>query len=524
MEVEAIEETHIVLNITPNRPDLLDFMGLVRALDNYTGKRTPKENFYKLSGEAPITIKVDKAVKKIRPYIAGLVVNNANLSGNMLKYLINFTEKYADTYGRKRKKIAIGVHNLAKIKGMLTYTASPDERFVPLNSSKEMSFAEIMKEHAKGVEYQDTVPVYGKSARYPMLKDDEKIIAMIPITNSEATKITESTKNLFIDITGTSRKAVRETADLLACSFIYAGAEAYPVKIQYDSKDEQAPILEYNEIKVRMSNADKTLGVEAGRHDVIALANKMGYTAAKLGGSVLFYVPPYRVDVLNEQDIIEDIAIAYGYDNIEPIPIVSHSTGLSNEINDFENKVAVHMLGMGYLEAVNLILTNERVNYANMLAKEDKDSTIKLADSKSTEITMVRTGLLPGLLKNLSESMNERMPQRLFEIGRVFSLEDGKIRERLELAIVSEHPKANFAEILSVVNNLMRFLERDYKLEKAKASYLIDGRCADVKINNGSESIGYIGEVHPQVLSNFGLDTPIVAATITLINEIKYSA
>ncbi len=140
IEIEEKTDTEIKINATPNRPDLLDFVGLTRAIENFTGKKDPRQDFYKIKNEPVLTIEVTQNVRKVRPYIAGIVVKNVDLSGNMLKYLINFTEKFADTYGRKRKKLAIGVHNLDVIKGNITYDASEDESFVPLNGTKKMSF------------------------------------------------------------------------------------------------------------------------------------------------------------------------------------------------------------------------------------------------------------------------------------------------------------------------------------------------------------------------------------------------
>ena len=408
IEVEGIEGSEIRVDIHPNRPDLLDFVGFTRAIDNFVGKKAPKDNFYKISGKPMLTIQVKKEVSKIRPYIAGIVVKNADLSGNGLEYLINFTEKFADTYGRKRKKIAIGVHSLSAIKGDLTYTASKDGSFAPLGASNKSSFAQIMREHEKGIEYRDTITSYGKeNIAYPFLADSEKIIAMIPITNSEATRVTEKTKELFIDITGTSMLAISNAANVIACSFIYAGSDVYPVSVKYSTGTKITPEMKYWEIKLSMKKADKTIGAETGRHNVIGLANRMGYTAAKYGDNVLFYVPPYRVDVLNDQDIIEDIAIAYGYDKINPSPISGTGYGLSNDMSDMENKFALVMVGLGYTEAINSVLTNEDVNFKNMQAKYLKDEYVSIADAKTSTITMLRTTTLPSLLQNLQHILED---------------------------------------------------------------------------------------------------------------------
>ncbi len=517
VEVEELSKEEIKVNITPNRPDLLDFVGLSRAIEHFTGAK-PKDSFYKIENKPALTINATGQIKSVRPFIAGMIVKNANLSGNRLKYLINFTEKFAETYGRKRKKIAIGVHNLSAIEGNLTYEAAKEGKITPLGSKKSMAFDRVMKEHAKGVTYQDTVPNYGsKSVLYPVLKDEKKTIALIPITNCEETKVTEKTKDLFIDITSTSQISIRNSAAVIACSFLYAGAEVHPVGITYDRQGEEIPKLEYQEVKVAMNRAERTIGIITGRHNVIDLANRMGYTAAKYGPNVLFYVPPYRIDVLDEQDIVEDIAIAYGYDRIIPLAISGVSVGMSNEATDYENKLASAMVGLGYTEAINSILTNEEMNFKNMRTTSKQKDYAMIAESKTNAITMLRTVILPGILQDLSASANATMPQRIFEIGRTFTVKNGKIKESKRLAIASEHAKADFSEIKSVVEAILRYMEGSYKIENDNDATFIQGRCARVTLDGKVSAV--FGEVHPEVLRNFGIEEPVVAAEIILKEE-----
>ncbi len=514
IEVEEATKQEIRVNVDPNRPDLLDFTGMRRAISNFTGKERPHDGRYRISNTPAMTIAVQAPVKRIRPYIAGIVVKNADLTGERLKYLINFTEKFSDTYGRRRRKLAIGIHNLAAIDGSITYTAAESGSITPLGSGKPLGFDKLMKENAKGITYQDAVPTFGRGYLYPLLKDSSKTIALIPVTNCEETKVTESTKKLFIDITSTSEIALGNAAAVIACSFIDSGAEVYPVEIAYGKVKRATPALEYREMKLSMSKADKTLGVTTGRHNIISLANRMGHTAAKYGSSVLFYVPPYRIDVLNEQDIIEDIAIAYGYNNIAPIAISGVASGMSNGSVDSDNRIALTMVGLGYTEAINSVLTSEEVSFAKTGRKPLKQSYVSISDSKTSSITMLRQSLLPGLLQNIAASAKATMPQRLFEVGKTFSVIAGKPLERNQVAAVSVHPKANFAEIKSVVDALLKHLSADYKIEKHDDPAFMHGRCARA-VSKGRQ-VALFGEVHPEVISNFRIEEPVVAAEVSI--------
>jgi phenylalanyl-tRNA synthetase beta chain len=342
------------------------------------------------------------------------------------------------------------------------------------------------------------------------------IMGMIPIINSEFTRVTAQAKNLFIDITGTSKNGIDQACRLLACSLIDMGSEVHPCTVSYAAKKETGPILEYKDVKVKITEIQRSLGVPIDLDKVIGLANKLGHVAAKYNSLLLARVAPYRVDVMNEQDIVEDIAIAYGYDRIDPLPVLGAFQGVPDEAIEYANKLAMIMVGLGFTEAMNTYLTNERVNSGSMMHKYDADETVRVSYSKTENMTMLRTNILHELLQNLSESRSERMPLRLFEIGSIFSVKGGKAAEGRNMAFVSEHSKANFAEIKSFTESALRHMHIDsYTVEDARDNAFIEGRCASVKVKG--RSIGHFGELHPKVLENFGLEEPTVAAELELL-------
>ena len=515
MEVEGIKDGEAMMDITPNRPDLLDIVGFGRALLYFSGRAAPKDNFYRISDGPAMEVAVGNAVKSVRPFIAAMIVRDVDLSGNKLKYLINFTEKLSDTYGRRRRKLAMGLHNLDVIKGPLTYDAAHDRKFVPLGKSEKMSFDEIIKNHGKGVEYGGIVTANNPKALYPFLSDSKNILSLIPIINSNLTRVSGSTKNLLVDVTGTSMNAVAGAISMIACSFIDSGAKVQLCEIVYRNKRVKTPELSYTEFRIKKFAVAKTIGAVIEDNQMIALANKMGYTAAKYGSYLLVGVPPYRLDVLNEQDVIEDIAIAYGYDKILPLPVGGFSVGVPEDYRDYFNKVSRLMIGLGFSEAMNTYLTNEGLNFESVAHKHEPEKVVSVAYAKTEVTTMLRTSLLPQLLQNLGQSMHERMPQRLFEIGSAFGVEKGKIKESRLVGIVSEHSKANFAEMKSVIEAVMKHIAAGkYSIESFDDPSFIKGRCA--RIRTSEYVLGCFGEIAPQVLENFKLEEPVVAAEITM--------
>jgi phenylalanyl-tRNA synthetase beta chain len=515
MEVVSLDDGEAVLDITPNRPDLLDMVGFARSMSFFSGRSVPKENFYSINNQPIMEVEVGKAVKRIRPFIAAFAVKGIDLSGNRLKYLINFTEKFCDTYGRRRKKIAMGLHNLDVVKGPLRYDAVHDKSFVPLGSDKEKSFAEIIASDEKGMEYGSILATNNPKELYPYFSDSNNVLSMPPIINSELTRVKSSTKNLLVDITGPSLHAVTSTASLFACSFIDSGAEVYPCIVSYGNKKIVTPELTYKESRIKKLSVERTIGavIEEGR--MIGLLNRMGYIAAKYGNYILVYTPPYRLDVLNEQDITEDVAIAYGYENIAPLPVVGFSIGVAEDYREFFNSMSELMIGLGFSEAMNVYLTSEKLNFDSLTRSHEPDSFVGITYSKTEAATMLRTSVLPQLLQNLGQSVHERMPQRLFEIGSTFSVEKGKVKETQRLCFVSEHSKANFSEIRSVIEVMVKHLGlKKYLIKEHDDAAFIKGRCASIEV--GGKMLGYFGEIAPQVLENFKLEEPVVAAELRM--------
>ena len=505
MEVEERKGGSVTISVTPNRPDMLSFTGLMRALDLHAGKAKPKT--YAVARRSAFSIAVTPAVMRVRPFIAALVARDIRLKGNALRYVIDFTEKLSDNYGRKRNKLAMGIHDLSAINGAVVYDAKHDERFVPLNGARPMSFEEILKGHAKGEEYGYTISRNG-NANYPFLRDSEKVLSLIPIINSDATKTTEHTTAMLVDVTGTDRNAVEDAARMTACMLIDMGAEVYPVNIEYPDRNEITPSMRVKRVTVALEDFENIIGVRSTAKKMADFAAREGYIARTAGKGIAVEVPPYRTDIFNEQDVIEDLAIAHDYASIAPMPVVGHSVGKESESNARRNGIAMLMVGLGYSEAMNYYLSNERLQF-EMMHRKRGEGVIKVAKSKTEAITMLRQQVLPGLLQNLSDSAHERMPQRLFEIGSVFRLENGKPVEETHVAFVSEHSKANFAEAKSVVDALARYTGMRIGYKAHNDGAFIDGRCA-------SFVDGLVGEITPEVLESFKIEEPVVGGEIVL--------
>jgi phenylalanyl-tRNA synthetase beta chain len=520
MEVERDADGEITVDITPNRSDLLDIIGLARQLALHEGVRKPRG--YELSGKSGITIKAGKAVGKVRPNIAGIVVKDVSFTEASLKYLINFSEKIGGTLGRNRKKLAMGIHDLSTIEGDLVYDASYEGSITPLGESADKGFEEVMKENQKGMMYSNIIAAKkGNRQLYPFLKDSRKTISLIPITNSEKTRVTAKTKSLFIDFTGTDSDIVSKVADMFACRFIDAGSKVYSVRIVFvNGTDSEYPKLGKRTIKIKASGFDEVLGYKTNDTNIKKLAVRSGYIVSEEAKNfVSVAVPPYRYDVLNDQDVYEDLVFAYGYDSVKSRPVPSVNAGSETAFSLFSDKLTEIMLGLGYTEAYNNYLTNEKAEFEMMGREPEMEKVVSIKYSKTENISIMRSGILPSLINNLRDSASEQMPYRMFEIGDTFAVADGKAKERKTFAFVSEHSKADFAEAKTVIMAAMAALGIELGFEEGSGPEFIPGRCA--RITSKGEEIGIIGEVHPRILNGFGIEEPVVGCEIEL-SKLKY--
>ncbi len=513
-EVERSDLNELTVEITSNRPDLFSAVGLARAIRNFQHiNKTFNYSLHKKNLSSALTISVDKTAEKSGLFISGFVIKNILLTDVSLADIFNFSEKLSDTLGRMRKKMSIGIHNLDVIDKDIVFILSEDEKFIPLRDNSQRLYSDVVDNTEKGKLYRTALP---KSGLYPILKDSKGTLALVPIINSERTKVTPSTKNLFIEVTGTSSDLVEKITNILATTFIDIGGDIFGIDVKYTKKTKRYPDFDTNNILIPLLQIELELGIEIGFNNIISLANKAGYEAALLGKKIRFKVPSYRADIINEQDIIEDICIAYGYDYISPIPVPSILPGALSKNHELFEGLSYAMVGAGFTESMSTYLTNEQRNFLMMnLDIPQKTDFIKLKDAKSSNLSIARTWLIPSILNVISISKHDKMPQKVFELDMVFKIYDNKPIESYHLAGICTNSVSNFNDIKSIVESILSVSGFSFSIKETSHKSFIDGRCAAIIID-GIE-LGIMGELHPIVLSNFGIEEPSIGFEIELL-------
>ena len=522
--VEEVNDKEIQIEVFPNRPDLLSYQGFKRAFLGFLGKKTGLRNYKVNPPEKNYKVIVDRSVKNIRPYTACAIVKGLSLDKEKIKEIIDIQERLHTTIGRKRKKLAIGIYPLEKINLPITFKALvPDKiKFIPLEfdkgnqrfpfnpkedlEQKELSGLEILQQHPAGKEYSHLLK--GKE-KFPVFVDSNKnILSMPPIINSNLTgKITEKTKEVFVECSGSDFEVLKKCLNILVTSLADLGGRIYQMEIKFKGKKEILPKLEPEKLKISLENTNKLLGLNLKEKHLKKLIEKMGYEYNK--GMVK--IPSWRADILHEVDLIEDVAIAYGYENFIPeIPKIS-TIGEEDKIESIKRSISEIFVGLNMLEISNYHLTNKNYQFKNMGLKEK--NFVEVEGSK-TDYTILRKDLTHYLMKILSENIDSEYPQKIFETGKVFQSEDKGITETERLSVGIS--PGNFTEIKQIFEHFSKMINVKLKLEEAEEfpPYFINGRVAEIFLDD--KKIGFMGEVHPRVLRKWKIKMPVSLLEISL--------
>jgi len=514
-DIEDIGLDYVKVKFNPNRVDFCSYAGIARAFKGLMGWETGLPKYEVKDGKT--VLKISKAVSKVRPYMLAAVVRNIKLDEDAIVDLMEMQEDLHWGIGRNRTKASIGVHNLDVVESPFTFTAvEPDKaRFVPLDKTEEMSLREILEKHDKGMAYKHLVDW---APKYPLLIDkDGKILSMPPVINGELTRVNNQTTNLFLDVTGTDYVAVERSLNVLATTLADMGGTIEKVRVKYPDRTVISPDLTPQRMRLRVNYANEVLGLKLSEAQVVESLRKCRLDAKTVrNGIVEAAIPAYRIDVLHEVDLVEEVAIGYGYYRLKPTIPQTLTMGEQHPAHRTANVVRQIMTGLGFTEVMNFTLINEAVHYEKMRLKAQ--NTIKLANPVSAEYTILRESLLPSLMKNLMDNKHESFPQHLFEVsdvGRINQSVETRCERRLHVAGVSSHSTANFTEMKSCVEALLHNMGlKRWEIKPVKHPSFLEGRAAATYLKR--KELGVLGEIHPEVLNNFELENPTSAFEIDI--------
>ncbi|MFA6022801.1 MAG: phenylalanine--tRNA ligase subunit beta [Candidatus Pacearchaeota archaeon] len=506
--IEDLNDNEMQVEIFPNRPDLLSYHNYRNSLLAFLGKKTGLIKVNVNKPEKDFKVVIDKSVSDVRPYTVCAIVKGLKFDDEKIKEIIDIQEKLHMTLGRKRKKAAIGIYPLEKIKLPIRFEARKPEdiKFIPLEAGREMNGRQILSQHAAGREYGFLLEGLNK---YPVFVDaNNEVLSMPPIINSHKTgKIDEKTRDIFIECSGFDLNVLNKILNIVVASLYSMGGKVCQMTLEYGSKKIITPDFEPEKMKINVAHCNKLLGLDLNESQINKLLEKMGYGVK--GKEIL--IPAWRTDVLHEVDLIEDVAIAYGYDNFIPeIPLIS-TIGEQDKKEIVKRKIAEVLTGLGLLETSSYHLTTKEMQIKN--TEIDEKDVVEVKNSK-TEYNLLRRDLTHYMLKILSENVDVEYPQEIFQSGIVF--EGLKEKEHLSIALAP----GDFTRTKQIIEYLGRMIDVQFEFKNGDSgNYYINGRTADIVFNG--KVIGKLGEVHPKILKNFKIKMPVTLMEIDFDEILK---
>jgi phenylalanyl-tRNA synthetase beta chain len=517
----------IELNDT-NRPDLWSATGLARQLRAARGKLPGGYRFLSSQGTAlpseERVLEVEASVKDIRPFIVVFAARGKKVSEAMLLDIIEQQETLCRNFGRKRKGIAMGVHRERLVRYPLRYRGADPvrTRFTPLQSTEEMSLEEILTRHPKGVEYGWIVK---DLPRFPLLEDAEGgVLSFPPVINSARIGAVQvGDDRLFVDMTGPDLDILLVAANIAACDFQDMGFQICPVKIRYPydttyGREITTPYYFQKEVRCSLAYASKMLGVPVSGQEAKECLRKAGLDASLRGDDVVVTPPPYRNDFLHPADVVEEIMIGRGMASFEPLWPRDFTIGRLSAAETFSRQVVDTMVGLGYQEMVYNYLGSTDDFLRKMRREGEERALIRIANPMTENYEALRDSILPDLLASEAVSGNALYPHRIFEVGKICRRDErdsyGSVTRAYLGALVSSR-EASFNDARAHLAALQYYLGREHALEPIEDPRFIAGRCAEVRSATGVR-LGVIGELHPEVLGNFGVQMPCAALELDL--------
>ncbi|MDQ3851894.1 MAG: phenylalanine--tRNA ligase subunit beta [Thermoproteota archaeon] len=518
VDIEDVAKDVIRVEYNPNRPDLSSDYGVARALRGLLDVENGLPKF-KLAGRSGLAVSIEDSVRKIRPYLIALVAKNGSLDDETLKQLIVMQEDLHNGVGRRRRKASIGIHNLDAIKFPVTYkTVSGDYSFTPLDESSKFPIGQILKDLETGKQYGHILSAFD---RYPLIVDSVgTVLSLPPIINGQATKVNDRCRNLFVEVTATDPKTAEDLLAIIATTLYDAGFEIRTVSIVDSGRRKiQTPQMKPKVISADVDYINSILGLMLDTKQMIICLKKSRLDAKAVSRKkIVCTIPRYRIDISAPIDISEEVAIGYGIYNLEPKFPPSPTAGKKDSVSMYFNIVREAMIGLGFIESLNFILTSKEVQ-SSSFSIPAKD-ILSVDSSKSAEHEILRDSLVPLLLRSLSYNIHEQYPQRLFEIGKTFLKSTAIIEERWSIGAVVAHADASYTEIKSTMQALFRSCFGKEATTKASTNHMfMEGRSAEVIFEG--KSVGALGEIIPLALENFKLRVPVSAFEIDLLAIIK---
>ncbi|KAE9354857.1 Phenylalanine--tRNA ligase beta subunit [Phytophthora fragariae] len=536
------------IDVPANRYDLLCVEGIARALRVFLEKERPPVYTLEPRAEGPHHITIKPNTKLVRPYVVSAVLRDVQFTQERYDSFIDLQDKLHQNICRRRTLVAIGSHDLDTIQGPFTYNALPPNeiKFKPLSQDKEFEAKELLDFYRTNPDVKHIKPytdIIYDSPVYPVITDKNGVVLSLPpIINGEHSKISLDTKNVFIECTATDITKAKVVLNTMIAMFSEYCAKPFtvePVQVIYEdetvNQNELTPNLSKRSVEVQIKNIysmlfgkGEPINLDVDR--ICKLCDKMQLDAKPSGNgkTIIAEVPITRSDILHPVDVIEDVGIAYGFNNI-PLTIPTTQTiGMAQPLNKLGDLLRDEISRAGYIELLTHGLCSHKENFEYLNVEDDGHSAVVLSNPATVEFEVVRTSMLPGVLKTIqnNKAMSIKEGLKLFEVSDVVVIDDNTdvgAKNVRRICAAYTGPTDGFEVIHGLVDRIMQLMgipsalempagtKEYYTVTPAEERTYFPGRCAYLTLQKEDAKplrLGTFGVLHPQVLKNFDLLNP----------------
>uniref|UniRef100_A0A8C8EK73 Phenylalanine--tRNA ligase beta subunit n=1 Tax=Oncorhynchus tshawytscha TaxID=74940 RepID=A0A8C8EK73_ONCTS len=460
------------IDVPANRYDLLCLEGLVRGLQVFKQKmEAPRYRRVSPASSEPQRLVITEETTAVRPHAVAAVLRNITFTQERYDSFIELQEKLHQNVCRKRTLVAIGTHDLDTISGPFTYTAKPpgDIRFKPLNQAKEYTAQELMSLYKTDSHLRHYLHIIEDEAVYPVIYDSNGIVlSMPPIINGDHSKISLNTKNVFIECTATDLTKAKIVLDMMVTMFCEYCEEPFTVEeaevVYPDGRTCQYPELAYRKETLSADFINRKVGISESTEHIAQLLTKMCLRSEVMsdGEQIEVEIPPTRSDVIHACDIMEDAAMAYGFNNIPRTTPRTYTIANQLPLNKLSELLRQDLAAAGFTEALTFALCSQEDIADKLLKNISETRACRISNPKTAEFQVARTTLLSGLLKTVAANRKMPLPLRLFEISDVVLKDESKdvgARNNRRLCAVYYNKSPGFEVIHGLMDRVMQLLE-----------------------------------------------------------------
>lgn len=542
----GINDTVFELEITPNRPDCLSHIGIARELSAYYGKEL---KYPETEIKNEIEEKTSDNVK--------VSIEDSNLSRRYVtRILKNVTVKESPKWLKERIE-AVGlrsINNIVDVSNFILMEMNhPNHVFdldkiegneIKVKSAVKGDKLVTLDEQERELEDGDIV-----------ICDSKKILALGGVMGGLDSEVTDNTKNILLEVAHFNSQNVRKTSRRLTLS----SDSSYRFERGIDVEDsikvinrlanliqevaggeilngyvDVYPVPHENKVaELNFERLNRFVGKVIPREKVIEILRNLEIDVKDNGETLTLTAPSYRGDLELEQDYFEEVIRMYGFDNIENIlPRVDINKNSTLDTTKLTDRVKTICASVGLKEVINYSFIPKDALQKLKFTGVSEDKLIEISNPITEDFVTMRPTLLYSLIKNAKDNMNRNVSNiRFFEVSRTFEKAEELAKEDIKVGIIlaGENDKTlwnpkpvhyDFYDLKGIVEEIFSKLKfQSFSIKRSVQTEFHPGRSADVFV--GKEYIGSFGEIHPDVLENFGLNKKTVLVAEFNIELIK---